>query len=54
LKDESLEEFKKSIDRLDKEEAVKLLVKKTKTKRKCPHCGAARPEVLLDKPTNFY
>lgn len=54
LKDESLEDFKKSIERLDKEEAVKLLVKKTKTKRKCPHCGAARAEVLLDKPTNFY
>ncbi len=54
LKDEALEEYKKSIVRLEKDEAVKILVKKVKTKRKCPHCGAARPEVLLDKPTNFY
>lgn len=54
LKDETLAEYKSSIDRVGKEEAAKMLVKKTKTKRKCPHCGAARLEILLDKPTNFY
>ncbi|MEK6970097.1 MAG: DNA-directed RNA polymerase subunit A' [archaeon] len=54
LKDETLNEFKEASTILNKEEAVKLLVKKTKTKRKCPHCGASRVEVLLDKPTNFY
>ncbi len=54
LKDETLAEYKGAIERLGKEEAVKLLVKKTKTKRKCPHCGASRLEILLDKPTNFY
>ncbi|MEK6902801.1 MAG: DNA-directed RNA polymerase subunit A' [archaeon] len=54
LKEEAVAEFRKEIERMGKEEAVKLLVKKAKTKRKCPHCGAAREEILLDKPTNFY
>jgi DNA-directed RNA polymerase subunit A' len=54
LKDEQWAEFKEASAKVGKEEAVKLLVKKTKTKRKCPHCGAVRLEVLLDKPTNFY
>ncbi|MDP2666784.1 MAG: DNA-directed RNA polymerase subunit A' [Candidatus Diapherotrites archaeon] len=54
LKDESLVEYKLAIERVGKEEAVKMLVKKAKTKKKCPHCNAARPEVTLDKPTNYY
>lgn len=54
LKDETLAEFKEASSKISKEEAVKLLIKKTKTKRKCPHCSATRVEVLLDKPTNFY
>lgn len=54
LKDETLAEFKEASSKVSKEEAVKLLIKKTKTKRKCPHCSATRVEVLLDKPTNFY
>ncbi len=54
LKDETLAEFKEASSKLSREDATKLLIKKTKTKRKCPHCGASRVEVLLDKPTNFY
>lgn len=32
----------------------KRILLKTKKERKCPHCGEAKIEVLLDKPTNFY
>ena len=54
LKDEQIAELKTQIARLSKDDAIKLIVKKTKTKRKCPHCEAERKEVLLDKPTNFF
>jgi DNA-directed RNA polymerase subunit A' len=54
LKDEQIEELKTQIARLSKDDAIKLIVKKTKTKRKCPHCEAERKEILLDKPTNFF
>ncbi|MFH0970689.1 MAG: DNA-directed RNA polymerase subunit A' [Candidatus Diapherotrites archaeon] len=54
LKDETISEFREMAGRISKEDAAKLLVKKAKTKRKCPHCSATRLEVLLDKPTNFY
>ncbi|MEK6821300.1 MAG: DNA-directed RNA polymerase subunit A', partial [archaeon] len=54
LKEEALNEFKSDVQTMVKEDAVKILVKKAKTKKKCPHCNATRLEILLDKPTNFY
>ncbi|AJF60327.1 MAG: DNA-directed RNA polymerase subunit A' [archaeon GW2011_AR10] len=32
----------------------KKIVSKTKKVKKCPHCGAERGTILLDKPTNFF
>ncbi|MFH1663436.1 MAG: DNA-directed RNA polymerase subunit A' [archaeon] len=36
------------------EQRVKRILLRAKKTKKCPHCGAAKKEVLLDKPTNFY
>ncbi|MCX8158591.1 MAG: DNA-directed RNA polymerase subunit A' [Candidatus Diapherotrites archaeon] len=32
----------------------KRIVAKTKKLKQCPHCGAEKKEIFLDKPTNFY
>ncbi len=36
------------------EQTIKRILLKAKKTKKCPHCGTAKKEVLLDKPTNFY
>jgi DNA-directed RNA polymerase subunit A' len=54
LKEEALKELKAERSRMTVEEFAKTVMKKAKTKKKCPHCNAARKEILLDKPTNFY
>ncbi|PJA17916.1 MAG: DNA-directed RNA polymerase subunit A', partial [Candidatus Diapherotrites archaeon CG_4_10_14_0_2_um_filter_31_5] len=33
---------------------VKRILLRTKKTKKCPHCGTAKKEIMLDKPTNFY
>ncbi|MBI5553439.1 MAG: DNA-directed RNA polymerase subunit A' [Candidatus Diapherotrites archaeon] len=55
LPEEKLNELRQKL-RASEGEAdleTKILLKTKKTK-KCPHCGAKREEVLLDKPTSFY
>lgn len=36
------------------EDPTKKIVLRAKKAKKCPHCGAGRGTVLLDKPTNFF
>ncbi len=50
------EEKLKQIRELDEpvEQKTKRILLRTKKAKKCPHCGIAKKEILLDKPTNFY
>jgi DNA-directed RNA polymerase subunit A' len=36
------------------EQTVKRILLRAKKTKKCPHCGAQKKEVFLDKPTNFF
>lgn len=50
------EEFKQwelRSEDLDKWRIVRNVVKKAKRKDKCPHCGAEKEDISLDKPTDF-
>ncbi len=53
IPDDKLDQLRAYIgdDTIDLEKKILVRTKKTK---KCPHCGAERKLVLLDKPTNFY
>jgi DNA-directed RNA polymerase subunit A' len=50
------EEKLKRLHELDEapETKVKRIILRAKKTKKCPHCGIAKKEVMLDKPTNFY
>ena len=50
----SEEEMKEILAERDPKKRLKLLAKKGATVKKCPHCGAERTPVHLDKPTNFF
>jgi len=52
LKDEEISKFREKHEK--GKNFTKLILKKTKKAKKCPHCNAPRGEVALDKPTNFY
>jgi DNA-directed RNA polymerase subunit A' len=54
LPKKELEKFAVKAPTMDSEELVKKIRAKAKKKRRCPHCGAMRGEITLDKPTNFY
>ncbi|MBI4043747.1 MAG: DNA-directed RNA polymerase subunit A' [Candidatus Diapherotrites archaeon] len=54
LKDEQLKDIIDATKDRSLDDRVKILVKKTKAKQKCPQCNAERKQILLDKPTNFF
>ncbi|MDO8647019.1 MAG: DNA-directed RNA polymerase subunit A' [Candidatus Diapherotrites archaeon] len=53
LSDEKLNELKALMNDESIDISKRILIK-TKKAKKCPHCSGERPQVLLDKPTNFY
>jgi DNA-directed RNA polymerase subunit A' len=38
----------------DVDRSTKEIINLTKDVKKCPHCGAEKPKITIDKPTNFY
>jgi len=47
-----IEELMKGLSKpVDMTKKIKL---KTRSAKKCPHCGVAREKISLDRPTNFY
>jgi len=50
--DEKLKQWREAKE--TPEQTVKRILLKTKKTKKCPHCGATKKEVILDKPTNFF
>ncbi|MBI4044933.1 MAG: DNA-directed RNA polymerase subunit A' [Candidatus Diapherotrites archaeon] len=53
LPEEKLAEYR-TLPGVAPDDVVKRIISKSKKARKCPHCGAKRGVVLLDKPTNFF
>jgi len=54
LPDEAIAKYQKTLTPENVEATGKKIIAKTKKVKKCPHCGAAKGKVLLDKPTNFF
>ncbi len=53
LPENVLKELEKELDK-SKELVAKKIKAKVKKVKKCPHCGAEKGKIMLDKPTNFY
>ncbi len=52
LEEPVIEELKKNLEK--PVDFTKKIKAKTKSAKKCPHCGATREKISLDRPTNFY
>lgn len=53
--------YKKVLARAGKEEGlavrrnkIRLIIKKLKTRKKCPHCSKKQNKIIIEKPTTFY
>ena len=53
--------YKKTLEQVGSEEGlagrrakIKEIIKKLKTRKKCPHCNKKQEKISLEKPTTFY
>src|SRR3989338_3602915 len=61
IPEKNVARYKKVLLRAGKEEGlvgrrnkIKLIIKKLKTRKKCPHCNKKQGKIILEKPTTIY
>ena len=53
LSEKALKEIEKDLGK-GRDTIIKKLKAKAKKVKKCPHCGAVKGKIMVDRPTNFY